>query len=82
MEFEKLKLEEEGSWFSRFTRSPHTRKTLLYIFIGAIAGFLLFVVTEGESFNTLTTGEVLKSMAVGGFFGFFITNSPCARNRC
>lgn len=82
MKFKKLEIEQEGNWFYRFITSSRTRKTLLAIAIGALAGFLFFYFTEGRSAEIITTAEVLKSLAIGGFIGFFITNSPCARGRC
>ncbi len=82
MEFKKLEIEQEGSWFRRFITSPQTKKSLIAIAIGAVAGFLYFYVTEGHNAGIITAGEVLKSLAIGGFLGFFITNSPCARGRC
>lgn len=82
MEFKKLEIEQKGNWISRLITSSHTRKTLLAISLGALAGFLFFYFSEGRSAEIITTGEVLKSLAIGGFIGFFITNSPCARGRC
>lgn len=82
MEFKKLEIEQKGSWFSRLITSSRTRKTLLAIALGALAGFLYFYITEGRSAEIITASEVLKSLGIGGFLGFFITNSPCARGRC
>lgn len=82
MEFKKLEIEQKGNWISRLITSSHTRKTLLAISLGALFGFLFFYFSEGRSAEIITTGEVLKSLAIGGFIGFFITNSPCARGRC
>ncbi|MFP4488115.1 MAG: hypothetical protein ACLFN1_02320 [Bacteroidales bacterium] len=82
MEFKKLEIEQEGSWFRRFITSPQTKKTLAAILIGAVAGFLFFYFTEGHNAEIITAGEVLKSLGIGAFLGFFITNSPCARGRC
>lgn len=82
MEFKKLEIEPEGNWIKRKISNPHFKKTLIYILIGAVAGLGYFYLAEDKSFNEFTTGEILKSMALGGFFGFFITNSPCAKGRC
>lgn len=82
MEFKKLEIEQEGSWLRRFITSPQTKKTLVAILIGAVAGFLFYYFTEGHNAEILTAGEVLKSLGIGGFMGFFLTNSPCARGRC
>ena len=81
MKFKRLEIEKEESWFYRFINSVQTKKTLLAIAIGALAGFLLYYITEGNSAKIIT-GEVLHSIGIGGFMGFFITNSPCARGRC
>ena len=82
MEFKKLEIKEEGTWIQRKIKNPHTRKTLLYILLGAIAGFLFYYFTEGINMDAMPRGEIVQSVLVGAFFGFFITNSPCARGRC
>ncbi|MBN1116551.1 MAG: hypothetical protein JXA77_05085 [Bacteroidales bacterium] len=82
MEFKKLEIEPESNWIKRAIKTPHIRKTLVYILIGAVAGFGYFYLTEGQHMDELSGRLVLKSMLIGGFFGFFITNSPCARGRC
>ena len=82
MEFKKLDIKPEGSWLKRTFESKHTRKTLIYMVLGAVAGFVFFIITEGKQFSEITTGDVFKSMFFGGLLGFFVTNSPCARGRC
>jgi len=82
MEFKKLEIEPEGSWLKRTLESKHTKKTLIYIVIGAIIGLVYFYIAEGKPWTALSAGDILQSMAVGGFFGFFITNSPCSRGKC
>ncbi|MCF8224061.1 MAG: hypothetical protein K9J25_13070 [Bacteroidales bacterium] len=82
MEFKKLEIEQEGSRLRRFITSPQTKKSLIAIAIGAVAGFLLFYFTEGRNAEIITAGEVFKSLGIGGFLGFFITNSPCTRGKC
>jgi len=82
MKFEKLEIKEEGSWIKRTIKKPHVKKTLLYILIGAFAGFAFYFFTEGIQMDKMPTNEILQSVGVGAFFGFFITNSPCARGRC
>lgn len=82
MEFKQLDIKPEGSWLKRTFESKHFRKTVIYIALGAIAGFMFFYFTEGKQMNNITGGDVVKSMIVGGFLGFFVTNNPCARNRC
>ncbi len=82
MEFKQLDIKPEGSWIKRNILSQHGKKTITYMVIGAVVGFIFFFITEEKQFATLTSGEIIKSMAMGGFFGFFITNSPCARGKC
>lgn len=82
MEFKQLDIKPEGSWLKRTFESKHIRKTVIYMVLGAIASFVLFYFTEGKQFSELTSGDVFKSMFFGGFLGFFLTNSPCARNKC
>ena len=47
-----------------------------------LLGFLFFYFTEGRLMESIPGKEIVKSLLIGGFFGFFITNSPCARGRC
>lgn len=82
MKFKKLETRSETNWIQRTLLSPNAKRSLIFIFIGAIAGFMYFYFTEGRNMDTLTTVDIVKSIAIGGFFGFFITNSPCARNKC
>ncbi len=82
MEFKQLEVKPEGSRLKRFSQSPHVRRSALYILIGAIIGLGYFYFTEGRHVNELSLGGMTKSALIGGFFGFFITNSPCARNKC
>ena len=82
MEFKQLDIKPEGNWLQRTLANPHTKKTLKYTLIGALAGLAIFYFTEGKELSQITSGDVLKSMLIGGFYGFFITNSPCARGKC
>lgn len=82
MEFKKLELEPESNWFKRTIQSKQTKRTILFTILGAFAGFLYFYFTEGKNMDVIQTSDILSSMLVGGFFGLFITNSPCARNKC
>ena len=82
MEFKKLELEQEESWIKRVLTSKHTIKTAAYIIAGAGLSFLYYYLTEGRHTNLMATGDILRSVFLGGLFGFFVTNSPCARNRC
>jgi len=82
MKFKPLDIEEEPKGLKRLARKKHTLRTVIFVFIGALLGFLYFYITEGQHMDPLIPGDIVKSMLIGGFFGFFITNSPCARNRC
>ena len=82
MKFKQLELNEETNWFKRTFRSPHTRRTIIYVLIGAVAGVLLLLLSQAEHIDRITGGDILRNALLGGFFGFFITNSPCARGRC
>ena len=82
MKFKKLEVNKESNWLKITIQARHTRKTIIFMVIGAIAGFLYFYFTEGIHMDTIASGDILKSAIIGGFFGFFITNSPCARNKC
>ena len=73
MHFKQLELKKDGNWLKR---------TMKAILIGAAIGFTFFYLTEGRLMDSIPTREILKSLAIGGFFGFFLTNSPCARGRC
>lgn len=82
MEFKKLELEPDSNWFKRIIKSKHTQKSLLSTFLGAVAGLLYFYFTEGKNMDVIQSGDIIQHMLIGGFFGLFITNSPCARNKC
>ena len=82
MEFKKLEIEDNRGWVEKVLKSRHTRRTLTAIIIGAIAGFGYFYLTEGRNYEIIELSDILKSAGIGAFFGFFITNSPCARGRC
>jgi RsiW-degrading membrane proteinase PrsW (M82 family) len=82
MQFKQLELKREESRFRRTLQSAHARRSLVAIAIGAIAGFSFFYFTEGRLMEVMPAWDVVKSLLIGGFFGFFITNSPCARGRC
>lgn len=82
MEFKKLELEDQKGRRVSFLKSPQLRKSIIALSLGALAGFLYFYLTEGRNYEVLLVGDILKSAGIGAFFGFFITNSPCARGRC
>jgi len=82
MEFRPLEIKSQGSWLKRTLTSAHFRKTLIAMGVGALLGFAFYYFTEGRLQESIPGTEILKSMAIGAFFGWFMTNSPCARGRC
>jgi len=82
MEFEKLKLQKQGNWITRFFANPQNKKTVVYTFAGAIVGIIAFFVTEAREMDVIQLKDVLGSTLTGAAIGFLITNSPCARGRC
>lgn len=80
--FKQLEIKEEGSWFKRTFGTAHAKRTFKYMLVGAAGGFLYFYLTEGQHMASIEVGDVFKSLSIGAFMGFFITNSPCARGRC
>lgn len=82
LDIKPLDIKPKGNWFTRTINSPRFRTSLTAIIIGAIFGFLFFYFSEGRLMESIPGKEIVKSLLIGGFFGFFITNSPCARGRC
>jgi hypothetical protein len=82
MQFKQLEIRPEGNWIKRTLSSSHFRKSVIAIIIGAAIGFGFYYFAEGKHMESLPGKNIINSMLVGGFFGFFITNSPCARGRC
>lgn len=82
MQFKELEIKSQGSRFKRLTRNPQVRRTMMATLLGAVIGFGLFYLTEGRAMASMPANDIVKSILIGGFFGFFVTNSPCARGRC
>ena len=82
MQFKQLDIKPQGSWIRRKVQSSRFKTTIIAIIVGALIGFLFFYLTEGRLMEHIPSGEIIKSLLIGGFFGLFITNSPCARGRC
>lgn len=82
MEFKQLEIKQEGNWFKRLLTSSHFRKSIIYILIGAFLGIAFTYLTSGMQLSKLESKDIISNIFVGAFFGFFITNSPCARNKC
>ena len=82
IETKKLELQPENKGIKGILKSKQLRRTLLGIMLGAVGGFAFFYFTEGLYMDSLSEKDVIQSLVFGGFFGLFITNSPCARNKC
>jgi hypothetical protein len=82
MQFKQLDIKPRGNRFTRTLRSPRFKTTLTAMAVGALLGFIFFYFTEGRLMESIPGNEIGKSLLIGAFFGFFITNSPCARGRC
>ena len=82
LDIKQLDIKPQGNWITRTINSPRFKTTITAIVIGAVLGFLFFYLTEGRLMESIPGKEIVKSLFIGGFFGFFITNSPCARGRC
>ena len=82
MEFKNLEIKQEGNWFKRLVSSNHFKKSIIYILIGAILGLVLTYFTNGSELSQISSKDILTNVFTGAFFGFFLTNSPCARNKC
>jgi uncharacterized membrane protein YraQ (UPF0718 family) len=82
MQFQQLDIKPQGNWFTRTISSPRFKNTTTAVVIGALLGFLIFYLTEGRLMESMPGKDIVKSLLIGGFFGFFVTNSPCARGRC
>jgi hypothetical protein len=82
LQFKQLDIKPEGNWVQRNLLTPHAKKTIVAILIGAVAALLLTLLTNEKSIAEFSSGDIFQSIIVGGFIGFFITNSPCARGRC
>jgi hypothetical protein len=78
----KLDLQPENKGIKGILKSKQLRRILLGIVLGAVAGFAFFYFTEGLYMDSLSQTDVIQSLVFGGLFGLFITNSPCARNKC
>lgn len=82
MEFKKLELKSQGNWFQRNIWTAHGKKTLLFIVLGGLFSFGISYFSGDITLDNLSFGKVLNAMWFGGFMGFLLTNSPCARGKC
>jgi len=82
IEVKKLEIEPEKQGFSDWVKSTQVKKTLVAILIGAVAGFVYYYFSEGKNLDVMSSGDIFQNVFFGAFLGFFVTNSPCARNKC
>ncbi len=82
MEFKKLEIEQENKGIKTVLQSAHFRRSLIFIILGALGGFGWYYFTEARHMEVFMFSQAIGSILIGAFLGFFITNSPCARNRC
>jgi hypothetical protein len=82
MKFKKLELESENKGIKGLIRSKHFRTTTVSILVGAVAGFGYYYFTAGRDLEMMVFNDAIKHVFLGGFFGFFVTNSPCSRGKC
>lgn len=81
MQFKRLELEEEKG-IKGLVKSRHFKISFISIVFGAVAGFGYYYFTGGRALDTMVFNEIVKHVVLGGFLGFFVTNSPCLRGRC
>jgi hypothetical protein len=65
-----------------FFKSWYFWKPFLAIAIGGLAGFLFYHYVGCTSGRCGITSNPYMSIVWGGFLGFFMVNSPCARGKC
>ena len=82
MEFKKLEIKQEGNWLKRLVISQHFKKSIIAMLVGAVLGFIFTYFTEGQDLSQISSNDILTHIFTGAFFGFFLTNSPCARGKC
>lgn len=82
LQFKQLDIKPEGNWVQRNLLTPHAKKTMLAMLLGAVVVFVFTLLTDEKSIAELSSGDIFQSIFLGGMIGLFLTNSPCARGRC
>lgn len=82
IQFKQLDIKPEGNWFKRNILSPHGKKTMIYMAIGAVAALIITFLTGEKAISAFSAGEILQSVFMGAVFGLFITNNPCSGGKC
>lgn len=65
-----------------FFRSWYFWKPFLAVFTGGILGFLYYFFVGCSTGTCAITSNPYSSIMMGGFMGYFLVNSPCARGNC
>lgn len=81
-EFKPLEIKQQGTWWQRLYKSKQVRKTVLYMAAGSLISLAISYFSESNGFAGMSNGEISNALITGAFFGFFITNNPCARGKC
>ena len=82
LQFKPLEIKRETNFWKRIAKSKQVQKTVLYMLGGALLSFGFSYFSEGMSLREMQTNDIMHSVFMGAFLGFFITNSPCARGKC
>jgi hypothetical protein len=67
--------------FREFIKSGNFWKPFLSVVIGGILGFLYYHFVGCSSGTCQITGNPYGSTIMGGFMGYFVTNSPCCGSK-
>lgn len=62
-----------------FFTSWYFWKPFIGVAVGVLAGLAYYYLAECKSGVCVLTSTPFRTMFIGGFLGFFITSSPCAR---
>jgi hypothetical protein len=76
-----VKVKLRDGWV-RLIKSPAFRRSALGILIGGTGGFLYYYFKDCDPSVCTIAGNPYYSTLWGGFMGWFMVNSPCARGRC
>jgi hypothetical protein len=77
-----VEVEPKNKTVKEFLTSWNFLRSFIAIVIGGTAGFLYYYFVGCTSGSCAITSNPYMSVAMGGFWGFFIVNSPCSRGKC
>ncbi len=75
-------LKSKMAGIREFFSSRQFWKPFLAVIIGGVLGFAYYYFVGCQSGSCAITSNPWKSTMMGGFLGFFLTNSPCAKGKC